>query len=268
MIRPVRNEILTLSAVSALQRSDGKARACDVLAKELQKKLADPNHLTFAAFNGKAIEGFFAFSPYGEDSYLVMTEWLCDSEQASREMLSHLKQHFSGYEIEFNLRPDERKLITLLRESGASVFPEQQNMKLTRIPPATDTEGIELLSEPYLGQYIALHENSDAYLDGEAIAAAAETHHALLAIENGTVAGYLDLTCGNDVNGITDLYVEESRRNRGWGAKLLARAIEINRPNGLTLQVDVDNSSAIHLYEKMGFTVVPGENCIDALWEI
>ena len=62
--------------------------------------------------------------------------------------------------------------------------------------------------------------------------------------------------------------MDESERRKGYGAKLLAKAIEQNRPHGLTLQVDLDNTAAIRLYEKMGFETIPDRNSIDAIWNI
>lgn len=267
MIKPMRNETLSLSDAAALRLYDPRTREPERLLADLENCISDPNRAAYAAFDGGTITGFFAFD-CSEEQYLVMTEWLCTSERDAREMLALLRERFSGYTVEFSLRPDERVLHALLDECGATVFPEQQNMKLTGPVPQTDTRGIEPLSKPYLSQYVALHENSDAFLDGEDIAAKPETCRALLAIENGTVLGYLDLTRWEKSTNVSDLYVDEAHRNRGCGARLLAKAIELTRPDELTLQVDVDNPAAIHLYEKMGFTVIPGRNCIDALWEI
>ena len=267
MIKPVRNETLSPSDAAALQRLDRSTRERERLLADLQKNVSDSNRAAYAAFDGGTITGVFAFDHF-DKQYLVMTEWLCGTERDGREMLALLRERFSGYTVEFSLRPDERVLHALLNECGATVFPEQQNMRLTGTVPQTDTQGIEMLSAPYLPQYVALHENSDAFLDGEDVAAKPETCRALLAIENGTVLGYLDLTRWETSANISDLYVDEAHRNRGCGARLLAKAIELTRSDELTLQVDVDNPAAIHLYEKMGFTVIPGRNCIDALWEI
>ncbi len=267
MIRLLQNEVPPLSAVEALQLFDRRARTSEQLLADLQKRISDPKQAVFAACDGGTITGFFAFDRFDEQ-YLVMTEWLCGSEDDGREMLERLRECFAGYTVEFTMRPDERLLHALLTAVGATVFAEQQNMKLTGTVPQTDTAGIELLSAPVLSQYIALHENSDAYLDGEDIAARPETCRALLAIENGAVLGYLDLRRWDQTTNISDLYVDAAHRNRGWGAKLLARAIALTRPNDLTLQVDVDNPAAIHLYEMMGFTAIPGRNFVDVLWEI
>ena len=267
MIKPMRNDTLSPSDAAALRLYDCRTREPERLLADLENCISDPNRAAYAAFDGDAITGFFAFDRF-DKQYLVMTEWLCGTERDGREMLALLRERFLGYTVEFTLRPDERILHALLIECGATVFSEQQNMKLTGPVPQTDTRRIEPLSAPYLSQYVALHESSDAFLDGEDVAARPETCTALLAIENGAVLGYLDLSRWEKSTNISDLCVDEAHRNRGLGAKLLAKAIELTRPDELTLQVDVDNPAAIHLYEKMGFTVIPGRNFIDALWEI
>ena len=86
----------------------------------------------------------------------------------------------------------------------------------------------------------------------------------VIAVENGRVVGYLDVTWPKEKNYIFDILVEKDSRCRGWGRKLLARAIEMNRPGGMALDVNVDNTPARHLYEAMGFTRVEGKNKITA----
>ena len=39
----------------------------------------------------------------------------------------------------------------------------------------------------------------------------------------------------------------------GYGRKLLAKALEANAPNAMSVLVDADNAPAIRLYASMGF---------------
>ena len=54
----------------------------------------------------------------------------------------------------------------------------------------------------------------------------------------------------------------------GYGRKLLAKALDMNRPNGMMLLVDVDNEPAIRLYASMGFAKAQGQNNLTAHWRI
>ena len=95
---------------------------------------------------------------------------------------------------------------------------------------------------------------------GEKTAADPEFFRIFVAVENGRVVGYLDVTWPKEKNYIFDILVEKDSRCRGWGRKLLARAIEMNRPGGMALDVNVDNAPARHLYEAMGFTRMEGKS--------
>ena len=237
--------------------------------QDLPKLFDEPDRIGFAAIDGAAIAGFCVFRLYKDETMLEMSEWLSQSEAASREMLDCLQVRYPAWQAEFTLHPREYALAPLLSEFGATVYTEQQNMQLARTPASVGTDGIEPLSEPYLAAYLALHENDpEAYWDGETVAARPETFRVLLAIHDGRVVGYIDVTRCFETNNITDLYVDETERRNGWGSRLLQAAIEQNRPHGLTLQVDLDNTAAIRLYEKMGFDAIPGRNSIDAIWKI
>ena len=115
----------------------------------------------------------------------------------------------------------------------------------------------------YRAQYLALH-TGDRYWTGERVLAAPEIFRVLLAIEDGEAAGYIDLTHNSAENEPYDLFVRKESRRRGLGRALLSAAVQENRPNGMALLVDIDNESAIALYESQGFDRAEGENNITA----
>ena len=129
-------------------------------------------------------------------------------------------------------------------------------MALTENTMLIDTTGIEPLSEQYRDQYVAMH-STDCYWTGDKVANALDTFHVFLAVDDGSVVGSIDVTRNNEENEPFDLLVKADRRRLGWGRKLLAKAIEANRPKGMMLIVDVDNAPAIALYRSMGFSYDP-----------
>ena len=90
----------------------------------------------------------------------------------------------------------------------------------------------------------------------------------LLALADGVPVGYLDLGLSEEGNNVADLYVDQAYRRKGWGRKLLGKAVELAGDKPLTLQVDVDNAAAVALYESMGFQTKPDSSFIDAIWRI
>ena len=115
--------------------------------------------------------------------------------------------------------------------------------------------------------YCAIH-NKDMYWTGEKVMQAQDRFRTFLAIHDGKVVGYMDVTYIFQENEPFDLFVLEEYRRRGYGRKLLAKALEMNQPNGMMLLVDVDNDPAIRLYESMGFVKVQGQNNLTAHWTV
>ena len=82
------------------------------------------------------------------------------------------------------------------------------------------------------------------------------------------VVGYLDVTHCYEENEPYSLQVLAAHRRRGWGRKLLAKALELNRPKGMMVLVDVGDAPAIRLCESAGFVKVEGQNSLTATWQI
>ena len=101
----------------------------------------------------------------------------------------------------------------------------------------------------------------------EKVVAATDRFRTLIAICNGKVVGYIDVTYTHKENEPFDLLVLKEYRRMGYGRKLLAKALEMNRPNGMMLLVEMDNEPAIRLYESMGFVQAQGENNLTAHWK-
>lgn len=211
--------------------------------------------------------GLFAFLVIQDEKYLEMLVGLSRDRDVYLEIFHHLEQCYPGYQADFVFNPGNFLLKELLESKCAEFEPEQQKMVLDTPVLGVDTTGVELYSEKYAQQYFAIH-NKDMYWTGEKVVTAQDRFRTLLAIQDGKVVGYMDVTHCFDENEPFDLFVLEEYRRMGYGRKLLAKALELNQPNGMMLLVDVDNDPAIHLYESMGFARVQGQNNLTARWTV
>lgn len=78
----------------------------------------------------------------------------------------------------------------------------------------------------------------------------------IVAKENNEVIGFAGISTCLDEATINNIVVKKSFRGRGIGGELLEALIELCADlnmKSLTLEVDVSNEPAIHLYEKFGF---------------
>ena len=211
--------------------------------------------------------GLFTFLVLRDEQYIEMLVGLSRDKEAYLEVLHYLEQCYPGYSADFVFNPGNYLLKEFLDLRNAEYEPEQQKMVLGIPVLGIDTTGVELLSEQYTEQYCAIH-NKDMYWTGEKVVKAQDRFRTFLAIHDGKVVGYMDVTYTFKENEPFDLLVLEEYRRMGYGRKLLAKALEMNQPNGMMLLVDADNYPAIRLYESMGFAKVQGQNNLTAHWTV
>ncbi len=236
--------------------SDLMIQTKEQMESSLKHALSSQDQIPLGVFSGSAMTGLFVFLVVKEDRYIEMLVGLSREPDAYEEIADWLQTHCSGYQVDFVFNPRNRAIRPMLQKRGAAFFPEQMKMVLTESTVFIDSAGIEPLSEQYRDQYIAMH-STDGYWTGDKVANALDIFHVFLAVDDGSVVGYIDVTRNNEENEPFDLLVKEDSRRHGWGRKLLAKAIEANRPKGMMLIVDVDNAPAIALYRSMGFSYDP-----------
>lgn len=225
-----------------------------------------PEDRVLGVFEGETMTGLFVFEETAEIRCAEMLVGLSRSDAAYAQIAEYLLKNYPGWQIDFVFNPANDKIIAMLEKLGAEIDTEQQRMAFAG-DISGDTAGIEPLSDKYREQYFALH-STDCYWTGERVAEAADRFRALLAVDNGAVVGYIDFTHAWDENEIFDLLVDEAHRGKGWGKKLILRALEINRPKSMMLMVEVDNVPALRLYDSVGFKKVPGLNSRYAAWKV
>ena len=240
-------------------------------AEQVEKKLncavQSTDQVPLGVFSDGEMTGLFVFLIVEDESYIEMLVGLSRSPAAYDEIADWLEKHYPGYQVDFVFNPKNTVIRDVLTKRGAEFYTEQKRMILTGEPSPVDTTGVEPLSEQYKDQYIAMH-STDRYWTGERVLNALDTFNIFIAEENGTVAGYIDVTKNNEENEPFDFLVKADRRGKGWGRKLLYKAIEANRPKRMALDVDIDNFPAIALYRSMGFTDDPKPLNQVATWYI
>lgn len=234
----------------------------DDITERLTKHIENPDkNRVIGVFAEGGMTGLFSFFVLPDEKYIEMLECFSREKEGYAEAFRYLADGFPGYDADFVFDPQNSVLKELLEEYGAEFDTEQQKMVLETVVSGIDTTGVEPLSEKYAEEYCAIH-TKDVYWTGERVLEAQDRFRTFLAVHEGRVVGYIDVTCTYDENEPFDLLVLEEYRRMGYGRKLLAKAVEENKPCGMALHVDVDNAPAIHLYKSMGFKRAVGGNIL------
>lgn len=220
-------------------------------------------HVVISICMNRQMIGLFSFLALKDEQYLEMLVGLSRYEEAYSTMFAYLKEHFIGYSADFVFNPNNYLLYDCLKQNGAEFYGEEQRMVYNNSTLNVDTTGVELLTELYIPSYVEMHR-SDMYWTCDKILAAKDRFRTLIAIENGAVVGYLDVTYCHEENEPYDLWVKEEYRRKGYGRKLLAKALEMNKPKGMMVLVEIHNEAAVHLYESMGFEKIDNQNSVAA----
>lgn len=248
--------------------SDPMLSSEEQIQVNLEKAIGKPDtHAVLGVYKQGQMVGLFSFLVLKDEQYIEMLVGLSRDADAYGAVFANLEQHHPGYNVDFVFNPKNILLREALTRKGAEFETEQQKMVLSPPWPQVDTTGVEPLTPQYEKQYFSIH-NRDMYWTGEKVAASQDRFRALLAIEDGKVVGYLDVTCCFVENEPFDLLVLEAHRRKGWGRKLLGKALKMNKPKGMTLQVDVDNFPAIRLFTSMGFEKAEHQNSLNAHWRV
>ena len=224
-------------------------------------------HCALGVYLGEQLIGLFTFLVLLEERYLEMLVGLSRDRCAYAEILCYLEHHYPGYSADFVFNPQNHLWKQLLEERNAEFEPEQQKMVLDVPVTDLDTSGVELFTPEYRESYLSMH-HQETYWPGEKVLAATDRFRVFLAIHEGKVVGYLDVTYCFEQNEPYDLFVLEKCRRMGFGRKLLAQALKCNEPKGMMAMVDVEAVAAIRLFESVGFQRAKHENNVTVHWTV
>lgn len=228
--------------------------------KALSKALTKDDRCILGAFDGDEIIGIFAFLLIPDEQYMEMVVCLSRSEKAYSEIFNYLADRYAGYRVDCVFNPGNASIIKELQQRNTDFDAEQQKMVLVD-PYKADYRHTILEIEPqYYEEYVKIHNDEGIYWTGDRILDALDRFRVVIAVEEGHVVGYTDVSTNYAENEPYDVYVLPEYRNRGIATELLSYAIERNVGHKMMLMVDVNNASAIHTYGKLGFVKTVGNS--------
>lgn len=106
-----------------------------------------------------------------------------------------------------------------------------------------------------------LSENFDSFWTEGVLKSELENPNSkyIVAKQNDEIVGFAGIWISIDDVHITNIVTRKDKRNQGIGSLLLENLINLAKETklaSLTLEVNENNSSAIHLYEKFGFSTL------------
>ncbi len=229
----------------------------------LYRSLKSKDKHAFVVLGNGIVKGLFVFIILPDDRYVEMLIGFTKVEESFTEMLDYMEKNYCGYQMDFVFNPLNNAIFGPLKLKGAIFEPEQMKMIQSGSVPNVSTNDIEQLSDKWVKQYCDLH-STDTYWTGERIVSALDKFRVLLVVKDGQVLGYLDVQNCYDTNEIFALYIKPEASSQGYELSLLAKAIELNKPNQMMVVVDVDNKEEVELYTAAGFTKLEGQNSVTA----
>ncbi len=222
----------------------------------LWRALEKKDQAVLGVFRQDQIIGLFVLLILEDEQYAEMIIGLSRERAAYEEMLQFITENCRGFSVDFVLSPRNRLLRDLLQQQSAAFDAPQHTMAWVHEIAIPRKYHIELLSEPYEAQYLAMH-SKNVYWTGERVLAAADRFRVLAAVQDGELVGYLDITHCYAVNEPYDLRVKDRFEGQGYEQALLSAAIEYNKPKGLTVLVDEDDTAGIAIFQAVGFERLP-----------
>jgi ribosomal protein S18 acetylase RimI-like enzyme len=235
----------------------------DDVDKIVSKALERDDYLLLASFMDEKVNGVYIFLVIEDEKYLELLTYASKDIVSYQELMSYLKDRYSGFECYFVTNPRNVLLIDALHQAEAKFFKQQYYMRLNKLIPFRSEIEIVPYEEKYQERYLSIHGN-EFYWTGEKVISALDRFKIYLAIYENEVVGYLDLSFDKMHTHVADIYVIDAYRNKGLGKALLTRALMDNPNENTILEVDYDNDSALHIYEELGFEIEARRNTITA----
>lgn len=231
----------------------------------LYDALSKNHRKAYVVTEGKKVAGLFVWMILPDEKYIEMLIGLSKEASSIREMLAFMEREYAGCQLDFVINPQHTMFCDVLRSKQARFEEEQQWMAWEKEIGTQYPHKIVLLSPAYEAQYLAKH-NKDTYWTAEKVMAAKDRFRVFLAVHEGNVVGYMDVTYCYEKNEPYDLWVDKKHRNQGYEQALLQAAIQMNLPRQMMVLADVGNQDEIGIFSSVGFVPVAGTNSIYATY--
>ena len=255
------------SFLDSSEFSDPHLTAMTEAGEKPEDMIAKKEHYCFVTENDQGINGLYILLIIPEEKYLEMLLGITRDEKSVEELLSFIEKNYPEYEADFVFNPRNHLIKDSLEKRGAVFDKEQIKMVYTHEMPKCDMACVEPLSSAYTDQYLEMH-SKDVYWTGDKVIKAPDRFKTFVAVEDGIVTGYIDVTHCHAENEPYDILGKEEHRGKGYGRQLLAIALQENEPKDMMLLVDYDNVPAINLYKSMGFIKKENGNMLTAYWKV
>ncbi len=209
-----------------------------------------------------SVAGLFVWLILPEERYAEMLVGLTKDEAAIRAMLAYIEEKCRGFQLGFVTNPENTRFSSVLRSKNA-VFDTPQQWMIWKNEMKPQQHKAVPVSSEYEPQYLAVHRK-DTYWTAEKVLAAKDTFRVFLAVHEGKVIGYIDVTFCHEKNEPYDLWVDDRFLHQGYEQALLQKAVKMNRPKTMVALANIDDPYEKEIFVSAGFVPMPGTNCVHA----
>lgn len=232
----------------------------------LYRSLNKNDRKVFVVTKDETVKGLFVWLILPDDHYIEMLIGLSKEAAPIQEMLAYMEDSYRGYQLDFVINPQHPVFCDLLQSKHAKFDAEQQWMVWEKEVENQYPYEIVLLSPEYEAQYKEKH-SIDTYWTAEKVLNAKDRFRVFLAIHEGQVVGYLDVTHCYEKNEPYALWVDDAFQDQGYAQALLLAAIHMNKPNKMMVLVDVHHFDEIEMLQSIGFVPAVGTNSVYATYQ-
>ena len=225
----------------------------ELLKEFIEKVITHENDFIIAVYDKKALKGVFFLFYEPKDKYLELIGGYAEETAVCREFFGFMMKNYSGHAFDMIINPLNNTFIESARLEGAEFDGEQVEMVLTDFCIESVSGNAIPFSDKYAEEYIAIHDDEEAYWTAKKIINAKDIFRSYIALDKEKPIGYIDVAYNNPKNEIYNLFVLSEYRGLGYESALLQKAISDSKENEMIFLVNVDDEYMTNLCISLGF---------------